>query len=446
MKKRFLVLSMVFIILVSMLTGCGSQQSSQTPPAPTGGKTDGVGEFQSRNIKFLSIWPEDDKNANGWLISELSRQYGETVDGFNLEYEYVSIDQLDQKVKILISSDDLPEVCTYESGVRLKQVIEADKILNVDKTFSDLGIRDCLDEGAVSLLKNLVDGLGLYCVPLGMNMEGFWYNKALFAEAGVAKVPETWDEMLDACEKLKAKGIIPIVQGGSDNWPMTRVLNAYVVRSIGLDALQNAVTGKTHFSDPEYVAAAQMFQDMAKKGYFAEGMNTIDPGTATSMLMNGQAAMNYDGSWKSSNLNSEDNTAGPEGIGFFNVPVVNDSSTLRDYSMNCGNILMFSSKKYDEQVGEWMKFVFPMLGDFAIQETGSFKGFRITEMPEDTTYYTQLVADNLANAENAFLWFEAKMDSETSTLAQNLISLLYTGDMSAEDYMRALEETAAKSR
>ena len=257
-------------------------------------------------------------------------------------------------------------------------------------------------------MKNLVDGLGLYCVPLGMNMEGFWYNKALFAEAGVAKVPETWDEMLDACEKLKAKGIIPIVQGGSDNWPMTRVLNAYVVRSIGLDALQNAVTGKTHFSDPEYVAAAQMFQDMAKKGYFAEGMNTIDPGTATSMLMNGQAAMNYDGSWKSSNLNSEDNTAGPEGIGFFNVPVVNDSSTLRDYSMNCGNILMFSSKKYDEQVGEWMKFVFPMLGDFAIQETGSFKGFRITEMPEDTTYYTQLVADNLANAENAFLWFEIK--------------------------------------
>ena len=66
------------------------------------------------------------------------------------------------------------------------------------KTFTELGIRDCLDEGAVSLLKNLVDGLGLYCVPLGMNMEGFWYHKGLFEQAGIEKVPETWDELLEA--------------------------------------------------------------------------------------------------------------------------------------------------------------------------------------------------------------------------------------------------------
>jgi raffinose/stachyose/melibiose transport system substrate-binding protein len=212
------------------------------------------------------------------------------------------------------------------------------------------------------------------------------------------------------------------------------------------DAVKKAMSGEKHFTDPEFVAAAQMFADMAKKEYFVVGMNTIDPGTATSMLMNGQAAMNYDGSWKVSNLNSEDNAAGPEGIGFFNVPVVNDSSTLDDYSMNCGNILMFSSKKYDEKVGDWMKFVFPRLGDFAMQETGSFKGFKISKMPEETTYYTQIVADRLASAKGAFLWFEAKMDSETSTLAQNNISLLYTGEMSAEEYMRQLEESAAKTR
>ena len=103
------------------------------------------------------------------------------------------------------------------------------------------------------------------------------------------------------------------MQGGSDNWPMTRVLNAYLVRSVGLNAVQDAVTGKRSFTDPEYVAAQKDVSGYGKKGYFAEGMNTIDPGTATSMLMNGQAAMNYDGSWKTSNLNSEDNAAGPEG-------------------------------------------------------------------------------------------------------------------------------------
>jgi raffinose/stachyose/melibiose transport system substrate-binding protein len=403
-------------------------------------------KFQSRTIKFLSIWPEDKETDNGWLISELSRQYGETVEGFKLDFEYVSIDQLDQKVKILLSSNDLPEICTYESGARLIPVIESGQILDVEKTFSELDIFNCLEESAVSLLKKLVNEKGLYCAPLGMNVEGFWYNKALFEKAGIKDVPKTWDELLGACEKLKAAGITPIVQGGSDRWPMTRVLNAYLVRSIGLDAVENAVFGKAHFTDPEYVAGAQMFADMAEKGYFAVGMNTIDPGTATSMLMNGQAAMNYDGSWKVANLNSDENTAGPEGIGFFNVPLVNDASTLNDYSMNCGNILMFSSKKYDEAVADWMKFVFPKIGDFAIQRQGAFKGYKITEMPENMSYYTKIVADALSSAENAFLWFEAKMDSETSALAQNNISLLYTGEMTAEEYMKQLEESAAKAR
>ncbi len=445
MKKKLLALATAALLTASMFAGC-----AQTPSTPQGNaeptKAPVSQKFQSRPMKFLSIWPEDDPKANGWLISELSKQYGETVDGFELDYEYVAIDQLDQKIKILLSSDDLPEIATYESGVRLMSVIDSGKILDMDKTFRELGIRDCLDDGAVSLLTNLVNGKGLYDLPLGLNFEGFWYNKALFEKAGITKVPETWDEFLDACEKLKAAGITPIVQGGSDNWPMTRVLNAYVVRSIGLNAVGQAMSGERHFTDPEFVAAAQMFQDMAKKGYFAVGMNTIDPGTATSMLMNGQAAMNYDGSWKASNLNSEDNTAGPDGIGFFNVPVVNDSSTLLDYSMNCGNILMFSSKKYDEKVGDWMKYVFPRLGDFVMETQGAFKGFKISKMPETTTTYTQIVADNLAKAKGAFLWFEAKMDSETSTLAQKNISLLYSGEMTAEEYMKQLEESAAKSR
>lgn len=452
MKRKLLAMGLAAVLTATLLAGCGGaqQQTPSTTAASTAAEsssgTTAPEKFKSRPIKFLSIWAEDDKASNGYLVSELSKQYAETTDGFNLDFEYVSIDQLDQKVKILISSDDLPEICTYESGVRLIPIIDSGKILDVDKTFTELGIRDCLDDGAVSLLKNLVNDKGLYDVPLGMNVEGFWYNKALFEKAGVADAPKSWDEFLAACEKLKAAGIVPIVQGGSDRWPMTRVLNAYLVRKVGLNAVADAMSGAKHFTDPDYVAAAQMFADMAKNKYFTVGMNTIDPGTATSMLMNGQAAMNYNGSWQITNLNSADNKAGPEGIGFFNIPTVNDTSTSDDYSMNCGNILMFSSKKYDAAVGDWMKFVFPRMGDFAMKETGSFKGFKINTMPDDTTYYTKLVADALASAKNSFLWFEAKMDSETSTLAQNNISRLYSGEMSPKEYMKQLEDSAAKSR
>ncbi len=428
--KRFVTLTLAMLIAVSMLC-----------VVPAGAEA----KFQSRKIKILSIWDETDPSTNGYILNELSKEYAQTVEGFELDYEFVSIENLDQKVTTLMASDDLPEICIYESGKRLKKVIESGQILDLDKTLTELGIRDSVDEGAASLLINLVDGVGLYDLPLGLNVEGFWYNKALFEKAGVS-VPTTWSEFLAVCQKLKDAGIVPIAQGGKDKWPMTRVLNAYLVRHVGKDAVKDAMEGKTKWTDPAYVEAAQMFQDMAKNGYFVEGMTTIDPGTATSMLTGGQAAMQYNGSWITQSLALDTNQAGADGIGFFNVPVDNDQSTLDDYSMNCGNIMMFSAKKYDEAVGDWMKYVLPRIGDYAMQNFGTFKGYKINEMPQDLPVYTKIVGDALAGAKGAFLWFESKMDSETSTLAQDNIALLYSGEMTAEEYMTQLQTSADKNR
>ncbi len=454
MKKRLFSAATAAMLLAALLAGCSSGAqpsggaSSSAAPAPSSSQ-ETEAKFKSRPISFLSIWDETDPATNGYILNELSKEYGQTVDGFSFEYEFVSIEQLDQKVTILLSSDDLPEVCTYESGVRLKSVIETGQILDVDKTFKELGIRDCLDDGAVSLLTTLVDGVGLYDVPLGLNMEGYWYNKELFTKAGITETPKNWDEFMTACQKLKDAGIVPIVQGGKDKWPMTRVLNSYVARSVGLNAVKDVMDGKAKFTDPQYVAAAQMFADMAKKEYFSVGMTTIDPSTASAMLMNGQAAIKYDGSWFTQNLSQPENAAGPEGIGYFNIPVVTGNTaggTLDDYSMNCGNILMFSSKKYDEAVGDWMKYVFTRIGDYSMENFGTFKGYKINNPPSDMPYYTQIVADVLKSAKGSFLWFEAKMDSETSQLAQNNIAMLYSGEMTPEAYMTMLQESVDKNR
>lgn len=435
MNKRLSSLVLSALLVVTLLAGMTGIAAAEEP-------------FQSRTIKILSIWDETDPATNGYIISELSKEYALTVEGFELDYEFVSLDQLDQKVSTLISSNDLPDVITYESGVRLKAVIETGQILDVDQAFTELGIRDCLDDGAVSLLTTLVDGAGLYDVPLGLNMEGFWYNKALFEQAGIEEVPTTWDAFMDVCQKLKDAGIVPIVQGGKDKWPMTRVLNAYLVRSVGLDAVKNVMDGNAKFTDAEYVAAAQMFADMAEKGYFSAGMTTIDPSTASAMIMNGEAAIKYDGSWFTQNLSQPENAAGPEGIGFFNVPLVEGvqaGGTLDDYSMNCGNILMFSSASYDEALGHWMQYVFPRIGDYSMENFGTFKGYKINNPPEDMEYYTQIVADALSTATGSFLWFEAKMDSETSSIAQNNIAMLYSGEMSAEEYMGQLQASVDKN-
>lgn len=58
-----------------------------------------------------------------------------------------------------------------------------------------------------------------YGVAYELGMVGFWYNKELFAKAGVKDTPETWGELLAVVRQLKAAGVVPIALGGAEKWP-----------------------------------------------------------------------------------------------------------------------------------------------------------------------------------------------------------------------------------
>jgi raffinose/stachyose/melibiose transport system substrate-binding protein len=79
---------------------------------------------------------------------------------------------------------------------------------------------------------------------------------------------------------------------------------------------------------------------MVQKGYFGSNVMMVDQDSAGDMLLNGEAAMFYNGSWFTEKLVSDSNPAGEDGIGFFPIPIIDDRiSSLTEYPMNCGNIL-----------------------------------------------------------------------------------------------------------
>jgi len=454
MKKRLLSVLLTLTVCYTALTGCGEsdntasdtdKQAEETDDGnsdSTGDTTDDTASEESdqpkKKIKILSIWAED--IDNGKLIVDLTERYiAEENPNFEYEYELVSSDNLRQKIATLAASNDLPDVFAYESGKPIVELIEADKILDVGTELEKMGVMDQLDEGAVSLLKTLSGTEELYDLPLGMNVEGFWYNKALFEETGV-EVPETWEEFEAACAKLKEAGIQPLVAGGADKWPLTRLVNAYVMRSMGVDAMQKAADGEAKYTDEGYVNAAQKIQDLADNGYFGEGVTTVDMTTAGNMLLSGEAAIFYNGSWFAEQLNADTNPAGEDGIGFFNIPVVDESiGAGTEYSMNCGNILCLDKSKYDEGTAGWLKFMVENLGNEAMSQYGAVKGYKY-DVEGSLTSYSQIIADELGKVSKASTWFEAAMNSEVSTAAQSNVQTLINGDMSAQDYMQSIQD------
>lgn len=127
-----------------------------------------------------------------------------------------------------------------------------------------------------------------------------FYNKKLFAKAGITAAPRTWSQFMAVSAKLKAAGITPIELGGGDpfsaSMPLVGILSADV---LGKDPnwLQERYAGKVHFTDPNVEAAVAKYRTMVKKGYFEDGALGVKYADSITNFTSGKTAMYMMGSW-----------------------------------------------------------------------------------------------------------------------------------------------------
>src|SRR5688572_28391304 len=109
-----------------------------------------------------------------------------------------------------------------------------------------------------------------YGVPYELGMVGFWYNKELFARAGVQGPPKTWSELLATVKQLQAAKIVPIALAGADKWPAHFYWSYLAIRQGGVAGMANAAkTGS--FDGPDFVAAGERLEELVALEPFQPG-------------------------------------------------------------------------------------------------------------------------------------------------------------------------------
>jgi len=137
----------------------------------------------------------------------------------------------------------------------------------------------------------------VYAVPFATQTMLIIYNTEVFAKAGV-KVPETWDELLDACKKLKAAGIIPFANGTATAWQNETLVSALLSSQFGKQFEADIVAGKADFTDKRFVDALGRLQDLAKADYLSPSFSGIDYPSSQQLFSSGAAAMFAGGSFE----------------------------------------------------------------------------------------------------------------------------------------------------
>jgi len=120
------------------------------------------------------------------------------------------------------------------------------------------------------------------------------YNKDLFSRAGITSSPKTWDEMLDACAKLKA---IDVAGFTVDDAYMAALFGYTMNRIVGMEKT-TAMSANNDFSGPQVLLFGQIWENMARNGYITPtSASNVYPQGQINDFAAGRAAMYLNGTW-----------------------------------------------------------------------------------------------------------------------------------------------------
>lgn len=132
----------------------------------------------------------------------------------------------------------------------------------------------------------------IYGVPGNLSGWVFYYNKALFADAGIAEPPKTWQDLLDAAEKLKANGVLPFALGNSDGLGTLQYLNIIFPGNFTVEESVKLANGEIKYNGEAFTKVNQNLLDLIEKGYFDPGFASLVHWTdAVEAFATGQAGM-----------------------------------------------------------------------------------------------------------------------------------------------------------
>jgi raffinose/stachyose/melibiose transport system substrate-binding protein len=432
-SRRSLILTGLALATVMPLAACaGGGTPASSSAAGGAGGTD--------PDKFTVLTANENPTLEKELTALSEDQCKAENKALPLEHQKTAQADVVQKVTLLASQDALP--AHFIAGTAMIRpdgdLGKGGLVLDYEDLLTGAGTWDDVLPAAADTVKNVYGGM--VSLPYQYNLEGIWYNKAIFKKLGLDE-PQTFDELLDASKKISDAGYVPFAMAGAAGWPLTRLIGMHIFRDVGPDAMADVRDGKAKLTDEKYVAGAAALQDMAKSGLFGEGFVSQDPDAATAQFLTGKAAMKYDGTWLLSNINDEaQNQIGADNVGFMPFPAVKGGKgSIDQWPANAGAAMAANPKTAGPKVAAWFSCIAENYGQQALQDAGVLSGFKVngdvTDVPETTT----MVQEKMADIKETVLWFEALLDAKSNSLASSNASLLATGQMTPEQYMSDLQ-------
>lgn len=134
--------------------------------------------------------------TNGELVTEFLEKYTEETE---INVIFAPQADLDTRLRSAAQGGESPDVVIWDRWETTRYIRE-DRFVKINDYVTKDGID--LAEYQQEALSEMMMGDDVYGLPLDIDAWGFWVNKTALNEAGINKLPETWDELRTAAKAM----------------------------------------------------------------------------------------------------------------------------------------------------------------------------------------------------------------------------------------------------
>ena len=390
-------------------------------------------EHKEVTLTMSSIWSAETEANRAPFLKTLA-EFEEAYPWIHIEMDWNEANAWKDKGENLALSDSLPDVFYWNAGGVLWNLVGSGDILALNDYLTD-DIMARIEGG--TLTDMTFDGK-VYQLPYTKACSALYCNMELFDKYSV-KIPETWDDLIEAVKAFKAAGVTPMTVGGSDQWPTNMYTDIIALRFAG-DAACRACYYKTEgatFMTQDWLDGMSAFKELIDLGAFPADAASLTRDESEVAYFAGEIPMYVHGQWFAGSLSPEMQ----QKVKAVKFPTV--AGKKNDNQWMGGAAEGFCVSSYTKNPDE--AFILCQFLAENQSKNGFIAGAGLPAWKYDFSAYTDInpvllqIVEATSNAESFLLWGNTALTGEDATLIGQTVYQVLAGEITPEQWCEDME-------
>jgi len=427
--KECLILVLVFALAVSSVA-CGHTNSLSSPSAvQTGTIATDLPENEKIKLKLWHIWVTD-SDSNKRPFEKVLAEWNNANPNIQIEAEAAESEAYKVKIRTAIAVNEAPDIFFSWGAGFAKPFVNAGKVLALDDYLDE----EILDKMVPGSLENFTYDGKIYALPTFMIAGIFFCNRELFDKYDV-KIPDTFDELLEAVRIFKENNITPMAVGLKDGWPGIFYQNILAIRTAGIEKTIAALNKETTFYQPEFIESAQKLVELIEAGAFHSGSSQLTQYEAENHFIRGLVPMYYCGNWSAGSMERMSSPVRGKVVAK-NFPYIEGAGGNKNGFLGgaIDNFMISSSTQYKEEAVTAMIEICQNLSRESYLAGAGLPAWKVDVDRSEISPLTAQISDLIKDSEGFVLAWDTFLTGSDAQTHIELVSDIYAGKLTPERF------------